>query len=255
MILFLISITLIVGSLATILLVHIPAIQYSAAALCLVGVGLMYHYWHKLANSILADAKNDSESLRLQINQLKEQNEKNSEENEKLATKMSKMRSIPQIDSNCRLSEGIAALRDYFTPDITGNQSDLYNRLFALMDDAENHTAMLTAIGNNLTNSVIEEVKDSELPLNEEKRRALLARLVELGLVAVDLTKGYRSSWNSKDSIAIRRAMNDITDEEALREAKNATNNVYETANEIRVLKALVEGLGKGTYIVKDYKL
>ena len=262
MILFFMSVLLIVGSLATILFVDSSVVHYVSVAICLVGVGMMYYYWQKLYENVRDKGKVKGDKLRgkvsdqqCQISNLQGEIKKLSDENDKLTKQIAKLRTVPALRSDFAVRDGIAVLRDYFSPEVTEKQCNAYERLFVLLERAVGMERMVQAIGKSLTADLLTHLKNADMPLPDEQRKALEARLVELALVSIDLTTGYQSSLGSQDSIALRRAMKAITDDQALSAAKEATTNVYETPKEIRVLNSVTKELGEGIYIVKDYKL
>lgn len=255
MILFLLSILLIVGSLATILFVDNSVVHYISVAICLVGVGMMYHYWQKLCENVRDKGKVKGDKLQCQISDLQGEIKKLSDANDKLTKQIAKLRTVPEMRKDLPVSDGIAILKNYFSPEVTEKQSNAYDRLFVLLERAVGMERMVQAIGKSLTADLLTHLKNADMPLPDEQRKALEARLVELALVSIDLTTGYQSSLDSRDSIALRRAMKVITDDQALSAAKEATTNVYETPKEIRVLNSMTKELGDGIYIVKDYKL
>lgn len=254
MILFFISIILIVVSLVTMLIINIAIAHYIAAVLCLTGVYLMYLYWQKLFERSREKVKKNNDSLHRQIANLQKELNTFSKEKADLEARLAKLNRVPTMPEKTPLIERVGILKAYFSDDITENQTNEYVRLFSELEDATITKAMIKSIGEHTTKPLLDEIKTSTLPLDENTSTILNSKLLRLALIAIDFTSGFKSSLDENGSLATKVASGEITEAQAIRQAKKANENVYETPKEIRVLKELTKEYNTECIIVNDYK-
>jgi hypothetical protein len=255
MILFFLSIILIIGSLAAMLFVDVVMLRYVSAAICLVGVYMMHLYWRNLFVKVRSNGLENNAIQQRQIAELQDSLEVATNENEALEARVAKLNHVPVMPETSSLHERIGILSNYFSDDITGMQKNGYNRLFAELEDAAATKSMIKAIGEHTTKPMVEELKTSSLPLDEEAKKRLESKLLCLALTAIDCTCGFKSGLNDTGSLATKVASGEISEAQAVRQAKEANENVYETPKEIRVLRELLNEYHSECKFVNDYKL
>lgn len=255
MILFFLSIILIVGALVTMLFVDVTLVRYAAAVACLAGVYLMHSYWRNLFVKSRDNGRKNSDTSQRQIADLQKQLKAATNDNEALEARVTKLNHVPDMPDSLSLNDRIGILNNYFSDDITGKQSNGYKRLFAELEDAATTKATLKAIGEHTTKPMVDEMKTATLPLDEETKKHLKGKLMRLALIAIDCTCGFQSGLKDSGSLATKVASGEITEAQAIGQAKEANENVHETPKDIRVLRELVMENSSECNIVKDYKL
>ncbi len=255
MILFFLSIILIVGALVTMLLVDVTLVRYIAAVACLAGVYLMHMYWRNLFVKSRDNGRKSSDTLQRQIADLQKQLKAATNANEALEARVTKLNHVPDMPDSLSLNDRIGILNNYFSDDITGKHNIGYKRLFAEIEDAAITKATLKAIGEHTTKPMIEELKAASIHLDEETNKHLEGKLMRLALIAIDCTCGFRSGLKDSGSLATKVASGEFTEAQAIRQAKEANENVHDTPKDILVRRELVMEQSSECNIGNDYKL
>lgn len=243
---FLFSLLLIAVGLTGAVLLNTVLLQTISVLVCLLGVSMLIAHYRRRYDALVMKKNNLKKQLLRQQQDQETHQSQTEKELEQLRHNLERIQtSIPVITSNLPIENRLEALRSLCLDDKKDNEYGKdYRRLFAELEHAVKNQTMLKDINKNFTSPLMEKLEQTALPLAEEDKKELTARLLQLALIAIDYTQEYRSTHNGSDSLALRVATGAAKPEEAAALAKRATSNVYETEKTLRVLWNLVTDLG-----------
>ena len=247
-----IAILLIATGLSFTLLFETWPMRIIGAVLCVLGTALLIAYYLRLLAKRKEKYEASLEEKEILLRQEYQQHfemtmkEELAKKDEKIASMDQRLQlsqpTPPDLHWELPLEERIQSLRSYFENNNNLNQN--YRRFFAELERAAKYQTLRKNINDNYTTPMLNELKDEKYTLDEANMHVLLGNLIQLALVGIDYTQEFHTQNKGYDSLAINVAAGTISQEEAAKKAKKASDNIYETVKTIRVLNEMVQKLG-----------